>query len=537
MPTRTKKTVVDGADVTAEKPKKPRAPRKKAVEIPLKPHPIEQPAPALPPPVMPVGMKIEPVATEAVEETVVAPPPSKPTPRIPVAEDHQVADLWAPPSRENHDLSVPPPVLTAPKKMPAPEVEDIMAETERNELMHFERPDFSRARTPHSGFFRKLGIGFALVALAVLTFVGYITYAHATVVVYPKTVETTGAVTLNVVAPPAAGATLAADEVSGETAEVIVSGERSLTPGSASSTEVIAAAPDDSKVIYVGVATLYNQKSEPVSLVPTTRLLSPDGVLFRMKDRQTIPAKGTAKVSVYADKPGHSGALGPTKFTIPGLSTADQAVVWAETKSAMTAPADASTAKASGSKPGVAVTQDDLDKLQNGLREELIAQAKTQLAEKITGTWTGQEWIIDTMSASPLPAVGDLVDRMTLRLTLRVRQVSFDHQRAFDLVAAEIKRGLTSDHELLDSQAERIQVVASHDAGATTLRVTLTADTSVSLNSPLFDSEKLRGLDLTAVKAYFEGVDGVDRIDVRFRPFWLKRMPDLKEHIEFQIGK
>ena len=39
------------------------------------------------------------------------------------------------------------------------------------------------------------------------------------------------------------------------------------------------------------------------------------------------------------------------------------------------------------------------------------------------------------------------------------------------------------------------------------------------------------------VVEYLKTVQGVDRIDVQFRPFWIKRMPDLKEHISFQLAK
>ncbi len=69
------------------------------------------------------------------------------------------------------------------------------------------------------------------------------------------------------------------------------------------------------------------------------------------------------------------------------------------------------------------------------------------------------------------------------------------------------------------------------------IRVALKGESMVSINSPLFDAEKLKGLSLSGVKTYFDAIEGVERVDVKFRPFWLKRMPDLKDHIKFEIEK
>ena len=572
MPTtRRKKPVVEGEETVVPDgtvaPKKHRVTHHSTVPpsettgmgvpIPLQPHPampeatlsqppVEAPrqhlepfAPA--PPVMPGHMKIEPASMP--EESALPAVPRSPA-RIPVVEDHQVSDLWIPPPKDGNDLSAPPRILTAPKRLPQPEVEDVLAGTEHehNDLMEFERPDLIRTQhSAHSGFFRKLGIGFTLVALAVLIFIGYITYAHATIIIHPKLVETKIERSIDVAAQPGDNA------VGGETAEITVSGERSAAPGSAvagsaSSTSPTPAAPAaDANATYVGVATLINKTAAPITLVPKTRLLTADGVLFRMKDRQTVPAGGTITVAIYADQPGHTGAIGPSKFTIPGLSVDQQAVIWAETKAATKAGGTASTTTVTpAAAPQVAVTQADLDALESGLKDELVTEAKAELAKKITGTWAGQTWIIEIMSKSPEPAVGDLVSQIDLKLTLRVRQVSFDRAKAVNLATAEIKRQLHSDQELVSVDGAGAQITADQidpQAGSATLHVALTGETSISLSSPLFDAEKLQGLSLSAVKDYFNGIEGVDRIDVQFRPFWIKRMPDLKDHIDFQLAK
>ena len=65
--------------------------------------------------------------------------------------------------------------------------------------------------------------------------------------------------------------------------------------------------------IAKGRVTLVNETGYDQPLVATTRLLTPDGILFRLKDRVLVPAGGEIKAEVYADAEGASGNIGPIK--------------------------------------------------------------------------------------------------------------------------------------------------------------------------------------------------------------------------------
>lgn len=107
--------------------------------------------------------------------------------------------------------------------------------------------------------------------------------------------------------------------------EVSVSAERDVPSASAARDGVAT-----------GTVTLVNETGAAQPLVATTRLLSEGGVLFRLRDRVTVPAGGTVEAAVYADQPGPSGDIGPSRFTIPGLSPALQASIYARSSSPMT---------------------------------------------------------------------------------------------------------------------------------------------------------------------------------------------------------
>lgn len=92
----------------------------------------------------------------------------------------------------------------------------------------------------------------------------------------------------------------------------------------------------EEEAIASGQVTLKNTSSTSQPLVATTRLLSAEGVLFRLKEGVIVPANGEIVADVYADQAGASGNIGPTTFTIPGLAASRQAEVYGESSAPMT---------------------------------------------------------------------------------------------------------------------------------------------------------------------------------------------------------
>jgi hypothetical protein len=508
-------------------PKK-RAPRKKPA--PAKVEDQDQKGPAAPVFGVPVTPPPVPAAKPLPEikvppKPVGTPVPIKPAvsdlgaPKLTIMPDVRAGepahneDLWKPPKKGDADLSMPPRILLQSRRVPpTEEVEDILEEPEEVEEEGPEREDL-RPQV-RMGLYRKLAFGFAALALIVGALVMYVTYARATVVVHPRKVEVRTERVLSVETQPDG-----ADEVPGEVLEVTVAGEKSGTPSGSSVTDAVA----------TGFATLVNETSSDQVLIPTTRLLSPEGVLFRIKARVTIPARGRFKTEVYADQPGKAGEIGPTRFTIPGLSAELQKVIYAESDAPMTG----------GTKATGTVSAEDIETLEKTLRDELVAQAAAELDSRVKGAWTGKALLTETMSRFVSAAPGEAIaDGLTVRLTLRIRAVHFDRVKALAVVVEDLKRGLTSDRELVGVDGDAAEVAvdrADPKAGTASIRLSVVGRSSVSLGSPLFEADKLKGLDLDAVKVYFDGIEGVERIDVKFRPFWIKRMPDLKDHIRFEI--
>ncbi|HWU24379.1 MAG TPA: hypothetical protein VN086_01330 [Candidatus Paceibacterota bacterium] len=74
-----------------------------------------------------------------------------------------------------------------------------------------------------------------------------------------------------------------------------------------------------------GTITIYNTQATSQTLIKNTRFQTSAGLVFRIQDSVTIPggsvsSPGSVKATVYADTGGDQYNIGPTTFTVPGLS-------------------------------------------------------------------------------------------------------------------------------------------------------------------------------------------------------------------------
>jgi len=70
-----------------------------------------------------------------------------------------------------------------------------------------------------------------------------------------------------------------------------------------------------------GTVNIKSSLSANQRLVAGTRIMSPEGKIFRLVSAIVVPANSEIKdVAVIADEPGAQGDLAPTEFTIPGLA-------------------------------------------------------------------------------------------------------------------------------------------------------------------------------------------------------------------------
>lgn len=278
-----------------------------------------------------------------------------------------------------------------------------------------------------------------------------------------------------------------------------------------------------------GTVTLINESGTAQPLVGTTRLLSKDGVLFRIDASTVVPAKGQINVIAHADKPGLSGEIGPTQFTIPGLPESSQKVIYAVSVDQM--------------KGGVSykrvLTQKDIDDAVSSVSTALYEQAKTTLSSSIDrSVFTGESYSMVVASQGADAAAGADVGSFTVTVAIDVTAVYYDGNAVKQYALSQLYARVPDGYAPQNISADATQItVKSADVKqkSATLGVSLEGKAVLSLDSQLLNKDRFVGRAPNEVLTLLRASDAVKDASVGFTPFWLERVPTLKDHITIVV--
>ena len=363
--------------------------------------------------------------------------------------------------------------------------------------------------------YKRIAFTFIGLTLVLLGVVLAATLSRATIMITSKPV----AVRAEVKVAVAANANTA-ETVPGTVVSETVSGQSTASPAGADAVV---------KGKATGTVLLVNKRATPQALVATTRLLTKDGVLFRLKKSVNIPANGELKdIAVVADQEGSAGEIGPSTFTVPGLSVDLQKLVYAFSEKPMTG----------GVSNVSAVAQSDIDKAVSDLKDQLVAKANADLAAQTAGRgFTGSATFVDENARSVSAKPGDTVGSFDVLLKLTVTGVYYDKDKLQNLGSAALGANVPSDMELVSNNVNTAEVAvqnASAATGTATLDAVFSGQANITSTSPVLDKSRIVGLDANTIKAYFKSQDSISDATVSFSPFWVNQAP-AANHITINI--
>lgn len=371
---------------------------------------------------------------------------------------------------------------------------------------------FIDAPKPPLRIYRHIGLAFIFSTVIMLVIVMYMALSRATIFVEPKE-ETVAADFLVAVKEE----NLQSGDILGKVGMATLSREASF-PSSGDGEEMPAKA--------AGEVTIYNNAAKNQTLVGTTRLLSKSGILFRLQKTVNVPAGGSVKTAIAADKEGKSGEIGPSTFTIPGLAAGLQSKIYAKSEEAMTG----------GVARTGAVTEKDIEDAAQNIRSSLLEEAMVKLKNDLNGggQFAGVAFkdSFKTKKASANP--GDRAPEFTIKIELEVVGVAYSSVLQ-DLSAKTLAEMISADRRLTSSNlAEAKPSIEKYDLQdkSANFKVSLTGNTVINAASPIFDREKLAGMNPDEVKNYLEKYAGIKNVEIKFFPFWLNRVPKLRDHIK-----
>lgn len=280
-----------------------------------------------------------------------------------------------------------------------------------------------------------------------------------------------------------------------------------------------------------GTATIINNFSKNQPLVAQTRLLSPDGQLFRLKDTVNVPANGSIKVEIFADQPTKASAIAPSKFTIPGLSSDLQTKIYAETTSAISYQ----------EKLQKYVTQADFDTALADLKQVLVTEAQTQVGDTLKQTYNQVLYQLDDNSVvSTFDAkVNDPKDTFNYKLAADIVVVAFNDQDIKKLAEQKLKDSLSDGQELLSfDQDKLVYTLSSYDATQKSASLNVAfSGTELPKQTAILDKQKLVGLSAGQLNNYLASIPEISSFTVKFSPSFINNVPSLTDRIIIKVDQ
>lgn len=361
---------------------------------------------------------------------------------------------------------------------------------------------------PSVGFYRTIALSFLVLTVVLLGVVVLITSKKATITIMSK--EDTRSVNMNVKVASAADGK---ETISGLVSSNVVNFSQKYFPTGSKTIEGIAG----------GEVTLFNKTNEAQTLVKTTRLLTPSGVLFRLSDKVTIPANGEVKVQVYADKAGKESNIGPSTFTIPGLATDKQKVIYAQSTVAM----DNAVRQV-----GI-LTDADVQAAQKDFEQKIKDQYMASSTDSM-------QKVVSVLNVNPVvdKKVGDEVDGFSLSGTSTVVVVSYDKKSLNDLISSAVSSKVDGSLEkILNITSDPKVAVASYDATSNSAQLSVNQDVMVTLdaNAEKLSPQYFMGKTKDEIERYVFELDHVAGVQVDFTPSWSSKAPTVPDKIKIVV--
>jgi hypothetical protein len=365
--------------------------------------------------------------------------------------------------------------------------------------------------------YKKIAAMFVTLSVLALFFVLYISFAHATVTIVPKVEQASTTFSLSLTPEPKG-----ADALEGYIFETVVDGTKTVVASGTSATTVEGTA--------CGSVTITNDQAKAQPLVATTRLLTPDNVLFRIKKTITVPARGQIVVDACADKPGKAGDIGPSTFTIPGLPAELQKKTYAQSFAAMQG----------GVSTVSVVTEAEVAAAVDAYAQELGAQAAHKLRDLVSvpemraGSFLTQNIVKRENTAKP----GSPQSSYTISLSLHVVAVFYDPMALGQAAAAGLRASIGSGRDLISVDQEHLVAkLEQADAVEKKARVNVTISGKAVRRgaAEVVDVDKIVGLSRKDALQYLESLPFVAAADISLSPVWARSIPTLKDHVDVVV--
>ena len=370
--------------------------------------------------------------------------------------------------------------------------------------------------------YRKIAITFIVLTLLLAAVVVYFSIVSVKIVIIPNK-ERTSTSFIVTIKDGASREELKGLAITGLVRQVAVEAESNF----------FATGKEVKDVEVTGKITIYNTSRTEQPLIKTTRLLSSDGKLFRLKDTVRVPAGGQVdNVEVSADQAGQEMTIEPTKFTIPGLNTIRQESIHGESFEKFQYVEKGETL----------ISNEDLNKAKENLKQRL----KDRLAETVkNNNYQGYDNVVQKIDENAVKfetgaKAGDKVNEFKMSARVDAAVVAFKTEDVSETAKLKVGESLPDDKQLESFDSNNFEYSVdkySLDKGIADLKVNVAAQMILKEGTEIIKADRLVGLSRGQLDDYLSSLREVAGYEVKFTPNWITKVPSLIDHVKVEVVK
>lgn len=281
-----------------------------------------------------------------------------------------------------------------------------------------------------------------------------------------------------------------------------------------------------------GVIRVYNNYKSSQTMVARTRFQPPlEKVLyFRAIKKIVVPSKSYVDAEVRADAPGEEYNIGPSTFSIPGLTGQPQYYsIYGKSFSPMTGGYLGKIKQ---------VSKEDLAQAQELLLEKIKKETADYLKGKISkdSILPAEGIIQEVISANGVEA-GVETEKFTYTLQVKSKAVVFKKDDLENFANDFIAKQIQGTGRKVQSESLKIDysdVSQSKETGRLSLTLKISAKTYQDIDLDEL-TKSLPGKTLKEVKLVLEEQPKIVKVKLRVFPFWLESLPG-REKIRVRLN-
>jgi len=288
-----------------------------------------------------------------------------------------------------------------------------------------------------------------------------------------------------------------------------------------------------------GTLTIYNKMDSNTHVLNAGTKLSSSSKTFIFKKTVTVPGAtvqfpnivpGAVSAEIEAENPGEDYNVKAGRFTIIGLSSAQQEAIYGQSSNDLSG---------GFTKEVKIVSQTDYDQAKDKVSKELIQELQDKLTQAASEDVILEKAVqTEEQGINTSANVNAEANEFTLKLKERTRAVVYPQNDFEKFVVALIEKQIPYDKMITFGSSDKIEPVVdstNYDQKLLKLKLNITGKLTSRLDINKVKND-LAGKNNSEVESYLQNLSGVEGFEIKYSPsWWLKRIPSYKKALTVEF--